>query len=174
MYSQLREWSPFKLSTLMYLTFPHLWKVMDALYNVSLLLFLSFILNLYTHPSLKTFEILSTTTNKCVLSCTSYKLNLNGSTMLLAAVIHNISGWNVTHAFPDQDYCRHASLPVPLLLYNEYLYNADKVKSFLREDSIGSRTTLLQWSLNSTCGMIMCSSMFLNADGRSFALLAVT
>lgn len=115
----------------MYLTFPHLQKVMDAVYNisVSLLLFLSFILHFYTHPSLITFEILSTTTKKCVLSCTSHKLILNGSTTLLAAVIHNISGWNVTHAFPDQDYFRHASLPVPLLLHNEYLYSTTQIKS---------------------------------------------
>jgi len=45
--------------------------------------------------------------------------------MLLAAVIHNISGWNVTHAFSDQDYCRHASLPV----HNEYLYSTMQIKS---------------------------------------------
>lgn len=163
----------------MYLTFPHLWKVMDALYtifNASLLFFLSFILNFYTHLCLKTFEILSTTTKKWVLTCTSRKLTLNGSTMLLAAVIHNISGWNVTHAFPDQDYCRHASLLVPLLLHNEYLYSTVqiKVKSWFQEDSRGSHTTLLQWSLNSTFWMIMCSSMFLDADGRSFALLALS
>jgi len=68
--------------------------------------------------------------------------------MPLGAVIHNISGWNVTHAFSDQDYCRHASLPVRLLLHNEFIsflvhYNADKLKSWFQEDSIGSRTTLL-------------------------------
>lgn len=111
-------------------------------------------------------------------SCTSYKLILNGSTVLLAAVIH-ISGWNVTHAFPDQYYCRHASLPDLLLLPNEIisfltLYNADKVKSWFQEDSIESHTTLVQWSLNLTFGMIMCSSAFLDADGRSFALLALS
>jgi len=77
------------------------------------------------------------------------KLNLNGSTMLIVAVIHNTSGWNVTHAFPDQDYCRHASLPVPLLLHHKFtsflvLYNADNVKSGFQKDTKGSHTTLLQ------------------------------
>jgi len=152
------------------------------LYNISkisLLLSLSFIFNFHTHLCLKTFEILSTTTKKWVLSRTSYKLILNGSTMPLGAVIHNISGWNVTHAFSDQDYCRHASLPVRLLLHNEFIsflvhYNADKLKSWFQEDSIGSRTTLLPWSLNSTFGMIMCSNMFIDADGKSFVLLALS
>jgi hypothetical protein len=67
--------------------------------------------------------------------------------MLLVAVIHHTSGWNATHAFPDQDYCRHASLPIPLLfkhpsnvavLHSEFnsflvLYNAENVKSWFQE-----------------------------------------
>jgi len=104
------------------------------------------------------------------------KLILNGSTMLVVAVIHNISGWNVTHAFPDQDYCRHESLPVPLLLHNKFtsflvLYDADNVKSGFQKDTKGSHTTLLQWSLNLTFGMLICFNMLLDAEGRSFALL---
>jgi len=77
------------------------------------------------------------------------KLILNASTMLMVAVIHNISSWNVTHAFPDQDYYRHASLPVPLLLHNKFTsflvrYNADNVNSGFQKDTKGSHTTPLQ------------------------------